>query len=485
MKRACLLWMLIALMSRSTVGENAAAHPNPSESSDRVSGTSASALEARAIGIDGHPPERSVITFWRSVDAAEDFEVQPASSWRKQLNPATVWVDQAGGKTWKPVRHFGTSDRATVTDLVAGEYRMTASLQQYDRLPAIGVSPPVRLDGTTTQTSVVVQLEDGPSLTVIAVADDSGEPIDAAQALLVREDGLTVTRWSGWPWACWMREGRILYEHLAPGRYLLSVGRIPRSYGTPDYAPEQSPIPVVVTEGQDQTLTLRLRAVELTRQEVEDRWPYVITGHVRNAQGKGMAGAAVTAHIGMGTLVEGGCVQSGADGSYTLRFPAFGKEMFVVVVGPRKPGFFEKDLYRQGQLLPLWTDHVPERTWGRPPHRWIIAKTPYTLDFVMLPAVQIHGKLLDGSGRPMRLRRISVTGPVLPPASSVFASTETDDAGVFEFDGLPTLAILRFELSDQDAAEARFPEPGRHGIVIQRHYDPEGRPQLQLLRVNE
>jgi hypothetical protein len=282
-----------------------------------------------------------------------------------------------------------------------------------------------------------------------------------------------------------MREGRILYEHLAPGRYQLTVGRIPWSYGTPDYAPEQSPIPVVITEGQDQTLTVRLHAVELTEREIEDRWPYVITGHVRDADGNGMGGVAVTAHVGMGTLVEGGRVLSGSDGRYTLRFPAFSKELFALAVGPRKTGFFEENLHRQGDLLPLWTDRVPEMTWGHPRRRWIIAKEPYTLDFVMLPAADVSGTLLDVQGDPMRLRRISVTGPVLPPASSVFASAETDDNGQFHFDSLPTGMICRFELSGDDGAETSFEQAGPHQLVIRRHSDPEGRPQLQLSRVKE
>jgi hypothetical protein len=420
--------------------------------------------------------------FWRAVDRPEEGPVQSALSWRDQLNPDGLWIDEGTGKTWSLIRAFSAMDRATVTNLVAGEYRVVASAGE---LGAVGISEPIRLDEATPKSAVDVQLESGPSLTVLAVEDQSGEPIDAAQSLLRRENGLPITRWSGWPWALWMREGRIVYENLAPGRYQLSVGRIPWSFGTPDYAPEWSPISVVVRDGQDQALTVRLHAVEPTETEIKERWPYVITGQVRNADGNGMAGVAIATHIGIGTLMEGGCVFSDSHGSYTLRFPAFSKELFVVVAAPRQHGFFEKNLSRHGDLLPLWTDHVPQMTWGHPPARWIIAGKPYPLDFVMLPAATVRGTLLDVRGGPMRLRRISVTGPVLPPASNVFASCETDDDGKFQFDNLPTGMICRFELSADDAVETTFDEAGLHRLVIERSANADGQLLFQVRRVDD
>jgi hypothetical protein len=277
-------------------------------------------------------------------------------------------------------------------------------------------------------------------------------------------------------------EGQFIYEQLAPGSYLLTAGKIPWEYGERVYAPERGSIRVVMSEGEDQEIKVRLKAIELTEKEIEERWPYTVTGYVRDRLGNGMQGVAVTAHVGMGTLPQGGRVLGGPDGGYTLRFPAFGRGGFVVVVGPHHPEYFERDFSRQGDLFPLWTDEPPRQTWGHPASRWIVAHRPHAVDFVMLPAVRVEGRLLDERGNPISECWVSVSGPVLPPASIVLGSMQTDAAGSFHFDSLPPVYVCRFELPDEVAVETSFDEPGPHSVVLQKQRSPDGLNDVLLLR---
>jgi len=440
------------------------------------------ALEACVEGIEGHPADTS-IQFWRSIEEPAKAEGEPNPSWRTQLNPPGIWTDRAHGKAWEPLCGFRVGDYATATKLAPGDYRVTAW-----RHPAValGLSEVVHLDGGSRRTSVVIRLQDGPSLTVMAVEETSGKPIDGAQALLVRDDGLPVTDWGGWPWARWMANGRLFVEHLAPGAYLLTVGRIPWEFGEQDYAPSQSPIRVVLSEGKDETITVRLKAVEPTPKETEERWPFAVTGRVADASGKGMEGVAITAHCGMGTLIQGGRAVSGPDGRYTVRFASTGRFGCVAIIAPQRPGFFERNLHRQGDLFTAWTNALPSRNWPYQPSQRVLPHQPHIVDFVMLPAAIVSGRLLDERGDPIARCQVSVSGPRLPPGSSVFAHTETDSAGRFHFDSLPTGYTCRFELARGVAIETQFEEPGPQLILLRTSRDPEGRfRDLVLRRSNE
>jgi hypothetical protein len=59
------------------------------------------------------------------------------------------------------------------------------------------------------------------------------------------------------------------------------------------------------------------------------------------------------------------------------------------------------------------------------------------VDFVLIPAGTIGGRLLDSTGQPIVGHYISVDAEELPPSSSVLATMKTDAAGRFRFTEIP------------------------------------------------
>lgn len=84
--------------------------------------------------------------------------------------------------------------------------------------------------------------------------------------------------------------------------------------------------------------------------------PWMARGTVTDVQGQPVAGAEIIAHCGWGTLLPTGKAVSGADGSYELRFgPGVHTKNFegvqAATISVHKPGYFETNLYRQGDLV--------------------------------------------------------------------------------------------------------------------------------------
>ena len=172
--------------------------------------------------------------------------------------------------------------------------------------------------------------------------------------------------------------------------------------------------------------------------------PWLVTGVVEDESGKPLEGVDVFARTGIGTLVGGGQTKTQADGTFELWFgPGFHStdsvKLQAATISPRKEGWFEANLHRQGDLLAAFQMPSGEIGWGdRTKEHIILPGHPKKLKFVMRPAAQISGTLTDDNGKPLSNKRIGVTGPRLPPSSSVFAETKTDENGRFEFKNLPT-----------------------------------------------
>jgi len=178
---------------------------------------------------------------------------------------------------------------------------------------------------------------------------------------------------------------------------------------------------------------------------------FIVKGRVVDEQGNGLGGVKITAHCGMGTLQGTGETFSGVDGSYTLRF---GPGMWMadsntgpwhigfqaVTISPAKHGYFDANLNRQGDLL--MSDHLPaqgEKTgWKVDTNKLVLPDRPLELNFVLLPAAKITGRLHDENGASLTNWDVRLVGEQLPPSSDVFDETDTDAEGHFQLADLPT-----------------------------------------------
>ncbi len=230
-------------------------------------------------------------------------------------------------------------------------------------------------------------------------------------------------------------------------------------------------------------------AGEQTKDESQAN-PWVVTGKVTDQSGKGLPGVTVRANCGWGTLRPTGETTTANDGTYSLRF-APGMHVLdektkqwragvqAANVYPSKPGYYERNLHRQGDLL--MADEMPDekglRVWSARPERIVVPEKPYRVDFVMAPAASIEVYVLEEKRRAPADAELWIAGNILPPASSVLASGRTDNTGKWTFDEVPleyawSLVVRqpgnpRGEVRTQPIV---FRESGQYRILL--HGDP-------------
>jgi hypothetical protein len=157
----------------------------------------------------------------------------------------------------------------------------------------------------------------------------------------------------------------------------------------------------------------------------------------------------------------------------------------VASISARRPGYYERDLSRQGNLLSAYQPldkQAKEQPWYKGARGTVLPKAPYTLDFVMLPAATVEGRLVDGTGRPLPARSVSVAGKELPPAQNVLTSVETDPQGYFRLDSVPPHPYW-FVFRGEDGQEVRsepfqFKQAGAYKLEL--IHDRGDKPRLTM-----
>lgn len=179
------------------------------------------------------------------------------------------------------------------------------------------------------------------------------------------------------------------------------------------------------------------------------RKPWIVKGTVVDESGAPLPEVDIYAHTGMGSLKIGGHTKSKQDGTFEFRFgPGYYSKdqegVQAATISPRKEGWFETNLHRQGDLVAAYKLPKGEIGWGKKNAADVfLPNEPKTLKFTMARAASVSGVLLDASAKPLANKRVGVTGDELPPSSSVFAEVITSDNGEFEFKNLPTTYALK------------------------------------------
>jgi len=173
------------------------------------------------------------------------------------------------------------------------------------------------------------------------------------------------------------------------------------------------------------------------------RW--FVRGRITDSAGDPLPGVQVSAHCGIGTLMKTGQTVTDDEGRYYLRFAtayqlaSSDTDMQFANISPSFPGMVERNLGRAGELLMARDQPTDEELayWNVDAERVLIRREGRHVDFVMVPAAIVRGRVTDSTGAPVANTSIWLDADELPPSSSVLASATTDENGRFEYTEVP------------------------------------------------
>ncbi len=209
---------------------------------------------------------------------------------------------------------------------------------------------------------------------------------------------------------------------------------------------------------------------------------WIVEGRVVNDAGKPVAEAKIHVSCGAGSLHTTGEGKTGADGRYRVTFgPGFlvsikdrAGSLQAALVHARKDGYTEKNLCDAGNLQMAWelTKQQLAGGWQPGPSRTFLPGKPLTVDFVLVPAAQIQGTLIDKNGKPVANREIVITGDRIGPGGSIYGATRTDSQGRFTFKDVSTQHAWSFSIDDRSGhpnrtPPDRFATPSEHRIALE------------------
>jgi hypothetical protein len=419
-------------------------------------------LEARVFGLNGQPVEKCSIGFWMATDDENDEEV------------AKRWHDTVTHKIWRYVGGASTGNSMTERFLSPGLYRIVA-IEGHGFGPPVGLSDPIRLDGSQKHTIVDVKMTAGSTLKF--------QPLDAVTKKLVPRPGILLVCKSGnlppdWHFSPSMSDAEAKIDNLPPGDYSISAELRANSPNDLEYRLADSPLDITIGSSENREVTLPMNAARLTEEEIAKRWPWAISGRVTDGSGQPVEGATVRAHNGLATLFETGSTRTAKDGRYTLRWAAGGvvsskqKDGTIVhsygtsVISAGKPGYAERSRSGSGQF------------YG--------GAANGSLDFVLVTAPSVDVELVDGENKPIAKRGLCLTGDHLPPACSVLRGGGTDSQGQAEFEDIPPDFPWEFFVEAESRREIRTPSmtfatPDNYRVQLRLRHDASF--NLDLLEV--
>ena len=257
-----------------------------------------------------------------------------------------------------------------------------------------------------------------------------------------------------------VREGdTFVYNHLPPGNYRVAASKRANAPDQLEYALAGDAQPVTVALGETRSIRIAVQGRPLTETEIGQRWPWIVRGRVTDKDGKPVEGATIRASAGWGSLFSAIIATTDKEGHYSGRFAQSGSvamlteddplNLVSAQVGAYKDAFAEVNLNRQGGMhaayrQPRPVEKIPEYVSA---DQLFIRGEPREVNFVLAPATTIQARVFDSTGKPVGDTNLSLTGPELPPASSVMASDKTDAEGKLLFTEIPVGYSWWFELS--------------------------------------
>lgn len=440
-------------------------------------------IKVRILDPEGRPAQHVQVDMLRLAPPDWKPPKDPWGGWADHI----FWREAGTGRIWiGAVSTSGVGDPFIATIKEAGTYRAYAQELGDGRgnnLGAFGVSEPITVGDNKKTTDARIQLQGSNPLTIKIIDAENRQPLEYPWLLLYRTDGLPIGFASGNYYHNADKQGMLRFAAMPAGDYSMTVGRYAGKYGQTQYQKRER-IPVKVEKGRENVIEVALQHAQLTQAEIDKQWPFVVEGKITDGAGKPVDGATIDVSAGMGTLWPTGSAKSDRDGHYLVRFGPgvmmtgagdswpYNVPLQAATVYARQDGFYEKNLCAQGGLRMAGTMPDKDPGWPADKGKIVVPLKPYHLDFVLLPAAEVHVRLVDSKGQPVAEQRFYVCGPT-GPSASVFADATTDKDGKFTVGGVPCRAYsfdMIIQLKDRQdhvrSTEFNFAKPGIYEIVL-------------------
>jgi beta-lactamase regulating signal transducer with metallopeptidase domain len=208
------------------------------------------------------------------------------------------WTDPNDGSHWVTVDtgNHGVAWNKNMLSFFAlqqGTYRILLTGYNYkpeDQANGNVFSEPVTLDSSQKEKAISLQLNPGGILKMTMLDKETGEPVENAYMRFLSCTHIPQNVGYGW----FIKfNGRQEYYNLVPGKYQFSVYCPDREVSDPVYEPVDHIYEADVSAGQTNEITVVKRKRSHTPQELDERWPYILTGTVRDTGGRPLEGAEV------------------------------------------------------------------------------------------------------------------------------------------------------------------------------------------------
>ncbi|MCL2743810.1 MAG: hypothetical protein FWE67_08165 [Planctomycetaceae bacterium] len=307
--------------------------------------------------------------------------------------------------------------------LAKGTYRLAMGIGISKKKSAVVFSSPITFDETAKERKITVCPVPSGTLCVSFVDVETGKRVDGAGAYLT---SASVPPNIFPEWLDLAPGLPMVYEFLLSGRYEITPHYSSWQPGDPVYTPEEK-YEVTITGGDDVKIVTKLRARPHTAEEINTRWPFVVSGTVRDENGKPLEQAKVTVQrndilVGFRVYTGGGgpltmTTMADAEGKFLLRFnpaelasshlvrklaPLGNSDCMGILLEAEKPGF-TKNGRNFVCVDPEPSDSANVVYWKTEKRiaadEMLFAKTPKELNIVMEPSIMFRGNVVGEDTR--------------------------------------------------------------------------------------
>lgn len=440
-------------------------------------------LKLQAIACGLNDPKARLT--WRLMRQAPEGWSPPCDE--LEDDPGTItWCDPATGRTWiLDAYHGEVVGGSEFYFMEPGVWRVMAMGRDGKR-GVFGLSEPVSLDWSSSDTTAPITFADGSPLSLTLLNESDRKQIPSGWVVLRRADGLPVS-------AAGTDSNIQFYDALKlpalpPGRYTATAGSRYNFYQDEfnkqlNFARREG-VPLTIEAGKENKAEISLPEAHLTADQVRRHWPWVIEGRVTDAAGNPLSGVTINscANAPQSNRMpsHSGLVTTGPDGRYTMRLlrgvrgRASDRSLLEVTVQASLAQSYEKNLSRQG-LLAL-AGRIP---FDVPPgsdeaRRIILPYKPYRLDFVMLPAAQVRGRVVNRQGDAVANELLYYSNKLM-----LEGDPRTGSDGRFTIDNAPCTEN-RFWVKGIPSPPIEFKTPGPHEIELIYDNTDEQHPQVTI-----